>query len=70
MSVVATGPTVGEILSEGREIIAVKTTDTVHQVIRALGENGINLVIVITLKSIVIKLVNCLMGKQVWRILY
>ncbi len=41
MSVTATVPTVSEVLSEGREIIAVHSTDTVHQVIRALGENGI-----------------------------
>jgi hypothetical protein len=41
MSVNVTTPTVSEVLTEGREIIAVHSKDTVHQVIRALGENGI-----------------------------
>ncbi len=37
----ATVPTVGEVVTPDREIIAVHTSDTVSQVLRALGENGI-----------------------------
>ncbi len=37
----ATVPTVGEVVAPEREIIAVHTKDTVSQVLRTLGENGI-----------------------------
>jgi CBS domain-containing protein len=37
----ATAPTVGEVVTPEREIIAVHAKDTVSQVLRTLGENGI-----------------------------
>jgi hypothetical protein len=40
-TMLATVPTVGEVVAPEREIIAVHTNDTVSQVLRTLGENGI-----------------------------